>query len=440
VAAAIEVRGLGKRYQTGERPPYRALRDTLARAIYAPGRSAMRIARPPSESSSTNGDSEFWALRDVTLDVDVGEVVGVIGRNGAGKSTLLKLLSGVTEPTSGRVILRGRVSSLLDVGTGFHSELTGRENVFFSGAILGMSRREIGQKFDEIVAFAEVERFIDTPVKHYSSGMYARLGFAVAAHLEPEILLVDEVLAVGDAAFQRRSMGKMDEAARAGRTVLFVSHNMTAITKLCPRTVLLADGRVIEDGPTHAVVRDYLQDAAEHTGERAWEDPNEAPGNDRARLKAIRVVAGGMTRGVVNSDEEVAIEVDYWVLEPDASRLCVNIYLLDANGQVVLSTASTPAANAIEEEWFERRRPKGLFRSRCTFPPNFFNAGTYYLSVYLFKFGTGVEAEASEALPFEVFDTGVMIEPGGGREWPGVVRMRFPWTTELLKTRLAEDD
>jgi lipopolysaccharide transport system ATP-binding protein len=270
--------------------------------------------------------------------------------------------------------------------------------------------------------------------------MYARLGFAVAAHLEPEILLVDEVLAVGDAAFQRRSMGKMDEAARAGRTVLFVSHNMTAITKLCPRTVLLADGRVIEDGPTHAVVRDYLQDAAEHTGERAWEDPNEAPGNDRARLKAIRVVAGGMTRGVVNSDEEVAIEVDYWVLEPDASRLCVNIYLLDANGQVVLSTASTPAANAIEEEWFERRRPKGLFRSRCTFPPNFFNAGTYYLSVYLFKFGTGVEAEASEALPFEVFDTGVMIEPGGGREWPGVVRMRFPWTTELLKTRLAEDD
>jgi homopolymeric O-antigen transport system ATP-binding protein len=436
MTAAIEIRELGKRYYMGERPPYRALRDTLARAIYAPGRLAMRFARRKKEPAST--ESEFWALRDVTLDVAPGEVVGVIGRNGAGKSTLLKLLSGVTEPTRGRVSLRGRVGSLLEVGTGFHSELTGRENVFLSGAILGMTRSEIRRKFDEIVQFAEVERFIDTPVKHYSSGMYARLGFAVAAYLEPEILLVDEVLAIGDAGFQRRSMGKMGEAAQGGRTVLFVSHNMTAITQLCSRTVLLADGRVVEDGPTQTVVTSYLRAAAEHNGEQAWASVTEAPGNNRARLKAIRVVSGGITRGVVNIDDEIAIEVDYWILESERRNLCVNVHLLDANGRVVLSTASTPAANAAEEEWFGRLRPMGLFRSRCTFPPNFLNEGTYYLSVFLFAFGTGVEAEAREALAFDVFDTGVMIEPGGGREWPGVVRMRFPWTTELLRAEIAE--
>ncbi len=244
---AIRAERLSKRYLLGERRRYRTLREALvsaARAPFRPGRTEPR--------------ETIWALRDVAFEIRHGEVVGVIGRNGAGKSTLLKILSRITEPTSGRAELYGRVGSLLEVGTGFHSELTGRENIFLSGAILGMHRAEIERKFDEIVAFAEVERFIDTPVKHYSSGMYLRLAFAVAAHLEPEILLVDEVLAVGDAEFQKRCLGKMSSVASEGRTVLFVSHNMGAVTSLCRRTIHLREGRVYEDGPSGRVVANYL--------------------------------------------------------------------------------------------------------------------------------------------------------------------------------------
>jgi lipopolysaccharide transport system ATP-binding protein len=438
MSAAVEVTHLSKRYHVGERAPYRALRDSIASIIYAPRRAATVLASRRRDGGVRR--PEFWALRDVSLEVAPGEVLGIIGRNGAGKSTLLKLLARVTEPTSGRIVLRGRIGSLLEVGTGFHPELTGRENVFLSGAILGMRRREIRQKFDEIVGFAEVESFVDTPVKHFSSGMYMRLAFAVAAHLEPEILLVDEVLAVGDAAFQRRCIGKIGKVSQEGRTVLFVSHNMTAINRLCPRTVLLADGRLVEDGPTHRVVGEYLRVAAESTGERVWDDPATAPGTMRARFDAIRIVSGGRPRGVVNIDEELAIEIDYWNLDIGARNVCVNVYLLDANGIVVLSTASTPAASSLEEEWFGRPRPRGLFRSRCTVPANFLNEGTYYVSAFVFRFGVGVEAEAQEAVAFNVLDTGDMREPGGGREWPGVIRVRLPWTTELLDSGKSRDD
>jgi len=253
---AIKVEGLGKRYRIGERQQYKALRDVLTDAVYAPVRAAGRLLRGGSREAQP--DSTIWALKDVSFEVAHGEVLGIIGRNGAGKSTLLKILSRITEPTEGEVRLRGRVGSLLEVGTGFHPELTGRENVYLNGAILGMRRAEMERKFDEIVAFAEVEKFLDTPVKHYSSGMMVRLGFAVAAHLEPEILLVDEVLAVGDAAFQRKCLGKMGHVAEQGRTVLLVSHNMAAVLGMCKRTVVVEAGHASYDGETSQAVERYL--------------------------------------------------------------------------------------------------------------------------------------------------------------------------------------
>src|SRR5256884_4446960 len=252
---AIRCQGLGKQYRLGPRQRYRALRDTLPALALAPFRglrSAIGFGRPTAQGAT------LWALRDVSFEVSAGEIVGIIGANGAGKSTLLKILSRITAPTEGQAEIHGRVGSLLEVGTGFHPELTGRENVYLNGAILGMRKAEIEAKFDEIVAFAEVERFVDAPVKHYSSGMYVRLAFAVAAHLDPEILLVDEVLAVGDARFQQKCMGRIGEIGRSGRTVLFVSHNMNAVAKLTTSALYLDGGRLAAQGPTNAGVQQYL--------------------------------------------------------------------------------------------------------------------------------------------------------------------------------------
>ena len=259
----ISAEGLGKKYligHVGNRERYSALRDVVAQTVRGLVRSAADMARGRQIIAGDTVE-EFWALKDVNFEIKRGEVVGIIGRNGAGKSTLLKILSRITEPTEGRVTLKGRVASLLEVGTGFHPELTGRENIYLNGAILGMSRAEITRKFDEIVAFAEVEKFLDTPVKRYSSGMYVRLAFAVAAHLEPEILIVDEVLAVGDSEFQKKCLGKMHDVAGHGRTVLFVSHNMAAIQNLCASGLMMAGGRAIQRGPIDDVVRRYLSDS-----------------------------------------------------------------------------------------------------------------------------------------------------------------------------------
>jgi lipopolysaccharide transport system ATP-binding protein len=260
--SAIRVRSLGKRYRIGAHPrTYKTMRDRIASAFRFPRHSSIATAEERGSERS------FWAVRDMSFQIPEGEVVGVIGRNGAGKSTLLKLLSRVTEPSEGEIELTGRVGSLLEVGTGFHPELTGRENIFMNGAILGMTKSEIVRKFDAIVDFAEVENFIDTPVKHYSSGMYLRLAFAVAAHLEPEILIVDEVLAVGDAAFQKKCLGKMDQVSRQGRTVLFVSHNMVAVEKLCTRGILLDRGRVVFDGAARDAIDAYLTPADSDPGQ-----------------------------------------------------------------------------------------------------------------------------------------------------------------------------
>ncbi len=295
--AAIKVHRLSKRYRIGAEvcDDYRTLRETIMSATAAPWRRFLRhTSRGRRHGGSSHGrnpaSGHFWALEDVSFEVEPGEVVGIIGRNGAGKSTLLKILSRITEPTSGRAEFRGRIGSLLEVGTGFHPELTGRENIYLNGSILGMLRREIDSKFDEIVEFAEIERFLDTPVKRYSSGMYVRLAFAVAAHLQPEILLVDEVLAVGDAQFQKKCLGKMETIARGGRTVLFVSHQMSAVQRLCKQCLLLDKGRLASFGPKNEVIAQYLCQSESQTPPAHWVDLRSAArrGSGEARFIAMR--------------------------------------------------------------------------------------------------------------------------------------------------------
>ncbi len=425
----ISVRGLGKRYHIGaQQPRYGNLRESLA----SWARSPLRAFR----SRIGQAHPTIWALKDVSFDLMPGEILGIIGRNGAGKTTLLKVLSRITEPTEGEAKLWGRVASLLEVGTGFHPELTGRENIFLNGAILGMRKAEIDRKFDEIVSFAEVERFIDTPVKRYSSGMYVRLAFAVAAHLEPDILIVDEVLAVGDASFQKKCLGKMREVGQGGRTVLFVSHNMAAVNLLCTRAILLSEGAVRCDGPVSETVNEYLSEDGAGNGERVWSDPRSAPGGERVRIEAVRIVSGERVSSQVPIDQEVSIEVEFMTLESGISSLAANIYLLDSMGVTVLSTASTPAAYSLAEEWFDRPHPAGRFRSTCTLSSNFLNDGVYHVSVFIVTLGPiRIEAEAERAVSFTVFDTGTMRQPGGGSRWHGVVRVRLPWRTQFLGSR-----
>jgi homopolymeric O-antigen transport system ATP-binding protein len=295
IDTAIAVRNVSKLYRLGERKPYKTVRESLMNAL-----------RTSSKNSKQSGNSELWALRDVSFDVERGEVVGIIGRNGAGKSTLLKIVSRITEPTAGRITIHGRVGSLLEVGTGFHPELTGRENILVNGTILGMRRSEVVSRFDEIVAFAEIERFIDTPVKHYSSGMYMRLAFAVAAHLQPEILIVDEVLAVGDAEFQKKCLGKMSEVAAQGRTVLFVSHNLGAILQMCRRAVMLERGMVRQIGPANEVVKSYLLQHARSTDTvDLIRFPNRS-GNGAVRFESARLLNGA---GEVSSEFSIGDEM-----------------------------------------------------------------------------------------------------------------------------------
>jgi homopolymeric O-antigen transport system ATP-binding protein len=428
---AVRCEGISKRYRLGQRESYKALRDALTTAVTAPFR---RLRKGQGGASGRQRADTFWALKDVSFEIKEGEVVGIIGRNGAGKSTLLKILSRITRPTRGEARVYGRVGSLLEVGTGFHPELTGRENIFLNGAILGMRHAEIKRKFDEIVAFADVERFIDTPVKHYSSGMYVRLAFGVSAHLEPEVLVIDEVLAVGDAEFQKKCLGKMDKVAREGRTVIFVSHNMTYINQLCSQTILLAGGQIARQGKTSEVVAEYLNANAGSGGERVWTEEATAPGNDKVRLRSIRIVSNGTVTSDVDIDKEVSVEVEFWNFQDEARNLCANIYLLDKIGNVVLSTANTPVANLLKEDWYAEPHRAGLFRATCTFPANFLNEGLYHLNVYVLTLGPiQVEASAEQAISFTVFDTGVMREPGAGSRWDGVVRVRLPWRTEFVQ-------
>ena len=345
--------GLGKAYlishAAAERERYVALRDVLARAVRGIAVRALELA---CGRASPGGDSveEFWALKDVSFEIRRGEVVGIIGRNGAGKSTLLKILSRITEPTRGRVEIRGRLASLLEVGTGFHPELTGRENIFLNGAILGMTRAEIRKKFDEIVAFAEVERFLDTPVKRYSSGMYVRLAFAVAAHLEPEILVVDEVLAVGDAEFQKKCLGKMQDVAGGGRTVLFVSHQMAAMQNLCNSGILLAGGKVKANGAIQDIVCRYLSESA-NLAQVSLQDRRDRSGTGEIRMTGVSFKDGAGNRvQSFTSGATAAMEVTLAAPRPRVLRNVRIAFGVDSDiGQRVLVLSTHLADRDIPE-------------------------------------------------------------------------------------------
>jgi len=419
---AVQAEGVSKRYRLGERESYRALRDVLGGALTAP----MRRTRQP-----TRQRAEIWALDGVSFVLERGEVLGLIGANGAGKSTLLKVLSRITEPTKGRVVLRGRVGSLLEVGTGFHPELTGRENILLNGTILGMRRAEITRRFDEIVEFAGVEKFLDTPVKRYSSGMQVRLGFAVAAHLEPEILLVDEVLAVGDAEFQQKCLGKMRDVTREGRTVVFVSHNLAAVRALCSRSLVLEGGRLAFDGPTEDAVHQYLG----HTGVA-----NAAVvGRDKLHLhlaksrlysdepffECTRVAVldeEGVPTTALRSDETIAIAIDYQVFR-SMPALRVLVTLTDENQVPVLRTETIDEPSGTGS----LRLEPGSYRSTVTLPRQLFGDAELDLNVSLI-------AEVNQVVDYAAV---VRIEvrfAGHGANMRGNALLRPPldWHTELV--------
>lgn len=373
---------------------------------------------PASSAPSELADDEIWALRDISFQVKRGEILGIIGRNGAGKSTLLKILSRVTAPTSGEVKVKGRIASLLEVGTGFHPELTGRENIFLNGAILGMTKAEIRRKLDEIIAFAEVEKYIDTPVKRYSSGMYVRLAFAVAAHLDPEILIVDEVLAVGDAAFQKKCLGKMGDVARGGRTVLFVSHNMTAVKTLCSRGVLLDQGAIQVSGEISDVVNAYIRGNARNITGQEWATPESAPGTDDFRFKSVKLVVpdrGETNCLTVKTAFDIVIEL--WVSRPASVNLSMPLNLI--SGEVVFVVAS-PVTNVAA----------GVARFICHFPEDLLNDGAYMLNVMVVEDGSEVRSRLSEALTFEVHEVARTGRWMG--KWPGFVRPQMRWSCEQL--------
>jgi len=421
---AIRVENISKQYRIGlaqSRPD--TLRDLLVSGI----QRIRNVVRRKGDGRY-DSPSHIWALKDVSFEVRQGQVLGIVGRNGAGKSTLLKILSRVTHPTKGYGEIHGRVGSLLEVGTGFHPELSGRENIFLNGAILGMRREEINRKFDEIVAFSEVGKFIDTPVKRYSSGMYLRLAFAVAAHLEPEILVVDEVLAVGDAEFQRKCLGKMNDVAQEGRTVLFVSHNMSAILRLTQETIVLDAGQIVMRGPTPEAVDHYLNMGLTKQGERNW-TPEELSGTIGSfQPIALRVLnTQGRVVDTVTAAEGFSIEFKYNLSEP-ISGLRVGLYMMTTRGEYIFTTFDTDDPAVFESLTV---RAAGRYVSRCSIPPNLMNEGRFILGVNASVYRIKRYFQDDKALTFTVDATGAP-----GMHWPekrlGSVRPKLDWKIEVV--------
>lgn len=425
----IRAEGLGKKYVIGheaERQRYTALRDVISR-------KAKDILRTTSDMlhgrAIVAGDTteEFWALKDVNFEIRRGEVVGIVGSNGAGKSTLLKILSRITEPTTGRVEIRGRVASLLEVGTGFHPELTGRENIYLNGAILGMGRAEIRRKFDEIVAFAEVERFLDTPVKRYSSGMYVRLAFAVAAHLEPDILLIDEVLAVGDVAFQNKCLGQMSSAARSGRTVLFVSHNLGAVRTLCNRGILLRSGNLVTDTSVDVAIADYLNDGKggqENGGRWTW-DAGSKPklGEIELLMIELRGARSGVS-GQIAPDEELKLTFRYRQRQSLSGERFV-FQFITPSGEVAFTATDHSARNGLV-------RQPGIYDSTCAIPGGLLNNGSYYLRFWGGVMGGGYLRQPWDIGSFSVAGIGNQGTTFDADNWPGVVCPKLEWRIEAV--------
>jgi len=430
---AIRVENLSKLYRIGgPQARYKTLRDTMASLAVAPIQRLRRLGQP------TPPEETIWALKDVSFEVKHGEVLGIIGRNGSGKTTLLKVLSRITEPTEGSAEIHGRVGSLLEVGTGFHPELTGRENIYLSGAILGMKRAEIDNKFDEIVQFAEIERFLDTPAKRYSSGMYVRLAFAVAAHLEPQILLVDEVLAVGDAEFQKKCLGRMGDVAREGRTVLFVSHNMQAVRSLCGSAFQLEAGRVVRHGDPRVVVGDYLSTVSlTAAGEAIWSEQT-GPGNDEIRLTAVRVHSlGGKAGRSCASGTDIAVELQF-IAGTAHPALCVGFDLTTPEGVVVLRSYQTDLPR---KEWPPIRIGENLWR--CTIPGGLLNSGLYQVCPRIGMHNMYWIVNLDTVAQFEVIlDHGVSPLWSGlnGINRPGIISPILKWDAAMSAKQQSSDN
>ncbi len=425
---AIKVENLSKRFQIGtaSRPAYHRLSEAIAGAPQflwnacrglVPGSS---VASPDSENLATD-PSEFWAVKDVSFEVKQGEVVGIIGRNGSGKSTLLKILSRITEPTSGRFGVRGRVASLLEVGTGFHPELTGRENIYVSGVTLGMTRTEIKKRFDEIVDFSGVEKFLDTPVKHYSSGMQVRLGFAVAAHLESDILIVDEVLAVGDAEFQRKCLNKIGRLSSSGKTAIFVSHNIAAIESICSQAIWIEKGEVVSGGMSTDVLNAYQSATGSHLIAKQVFDSNNAPGSDHVDILKAEVRSIGEDTPNPSITRAIEIVFSMFVRTPQ-NLLNPSVIIENDNGVIVLNSFP-PLSGSVFEEALEI----GEYHCAMTIPPNLLNDELYRVHLYVIRDRYSVELKIEDALRFQPRDD--TLRDGWYGKWPGVVRPTISWHT-----------
>jgi len=423
-APVIKVKNLAKQYRIGERENYKTFREEIVNLCRAPFRR-FNGDNPQSEiGSQTSGT--IWALKDVSFEVDKGEVVGIIGRNGAGKSTLLKILSKITEPTQGRIEIRGRVGSLLEVGTGFHPELTGHENIYLYGAILGMDRWEITRKFDEIVSFAEVEKFVDTPVKRYSSGMYMRLAFAVAAHLDPQVILVDEVLSVGDSNFQKKCLGKMEDMSESGRTVLLVTHNMSAVLNLCQKAILFDQGCIVKSGRVEDVIKYYLTSSIEATGEKLL-SPEEGGLSDKFFFTSAKVSSPNQA-----VDKEISvctgvdITLEYKTTVP-LKRLTINLEIWDSEGMCIFSSTDKDK----QPELLSRACKPGKYQTRCSIPKYFLKSGRYFVSISASIPRVLMLSDLPSLLSFDILDINSLSSKiGQGRR--GVICPILDWKTSAL--------
>ena len=428
---AIKVENITKRYRLGEMASQNdSIVKDLVKLMKSPFANFKKYRSLYTFDDNEESDDILWALRDISFELKQGDVLGVIGHNGAGKSTLLKILSRITPPSTGKIELRGRISSLLEVGTGFHPELTGRENLYLNGTILGMTKKEVESKFEEIVEFSGVGKFLDTPVKRYSSGMRVRLAFAVAAHLEPEILIVDEVLAVGDAEFQRKCLSKMEEVGNEGRTVIFVSHNMPAVSRLCKQGILLNGGRIQKSGSIHDVVTEYLNSGTGTSAAQVWDDPKTAPGGDVVKLRSVRVkTEDGETSDYVDITRPVGLEMEYEVIKA-GHILCPNFYLQNEDGITVFGALDH------DPNWKKTPRPVGVYKSTAWIPGNFLAEGMLYVDCNLITLNPNiVQFGQPQVIAFHIVEKDDSRESARGDytgKFPGMVRPLLQWDTEKV--------
>lgn len=431
---AISVQGISKQFRIGA---YEEAADnvlaSIVRAVKRPLTNYQKYRSLYRFDESGSEDDVLWALKDVSFEVPKGQVLGIVGHNGAGKSTLLKILASITPPSHGRVEVKGRVSSLLEVGTGFHPELTGRENVFLNGTMMGMRKLEVSQKFDEIVAFSGVEKFLDTPVKRYSSGMRVRLAFAVAAHLEPEVLIVDEVLAVGDAAFQRKCLDKMEDAGQDGRTVLFVSHNLPAVTRLCSRAILLKDGQITMDGSANDVVAHYLAVERNLSSEKQW-SVEDGPGDEVAQLRSMRIRdRRGLSADTIDIQEPIGMEMVFDVFE-GGRELMPSFTLFDDQGNQIFISIET------DEYWLGRARDPGRYTATAWIPGNMMGEGMIDVGAHLSTFAPlQMHFNAHQQVAVQILDN---MDSGSARgnyfgDFPGAIRPKLDWETEFVPNQVS---